>query len=112
MLLRRGPGQQPDGIFAANDLLAMGVMQALGIDGGLTIPADVAIIGYDDSDFDQTAFVPLSSIRTPHSALGDATVQLLLNPNTTTTGGDGLHMVFKPELVVRSSTSFDPRPSK
>jgi LacI family transcriptional regulator len=104
MLLNRDPNQRPDGIFAANDPLAMGILQAFGMDGDVAIPDDIAIIGYDDSDFDQSAFVPLSSIRTPHEAIGAAAVRLLLEARTTRAEGDALHLVFKPELVPRAST--------
>ncbi len=104
MLLARDQLLRPDGIFAANDPLAMGILQAFGVDGAVAIPEDIAIIGYDDSDFDQSAFVPLSSIRTPHVAIGAAAVRLLLEPRTTPAEDDALHVVFKPELVARAST--------
>lgn len=104
MLLARDPLQRPDGIFAANDLLAVGIMQTLALSGAVRIPDDVAIIGYDDSDFDQTALVPLSSIQTPHVALGKATVQLLVDPAYMTADGMGLHRIYQPELVARAST--------
>jgi LacI family transcriptional regulator len=82
----------------------MGILQAFGMDGDVAIPDDIAIIGYDDSDFDQSAFVPLSSIPTPHEAIGSAAVRLLLEARTTRPEGDALHLVFKPELVPRAST--------
>ena len=58
----RGPGaarrsasvaaaERPDAIFAANDLLAMGVLQALMMHGEVRVPDDIALIGYDDIDF-------------------------------------------------------------
>ncbi|GAA2078622.1 LacI family DNA-binding transcriptional regulator [Microbacterium hatanonis] len=55
----------PDAVFAANDLLAIGLIQALGQDLEVRIPGDIAVIGYDDIDFAAAAVVPLSSIRQP-----------------------------------------------
>ena len=51
----RAAGERPDAVFAANDLLAMGVLQALNMLGSVRVPDDVALIGYDDIDFASTA---------------------------------------------------------
>jgi len=102
-LLRRP--DRPDAVFAANDLLAVGVLQALTLLGDVRVPEEIALIGYDDIDFAAAAVVPLSSIRQPAAALGHAAVDLLLRQ----IGGD-LHeedreVRFRPELVVRASTA-------
>jgi len=94
----------PDGIFCANDLLALGVMQSLTMMNGVRIPDDVALIGYDDIDFAVSAVVPLSSIRQPTDAIGRTAIELL------TEELDAQHarhraVVFTPELVVRQSTT-------
>lgn len=61
-------GPLPDAVFAVNDLVAFGVMQALQA-RGVTIPADVAVIGFDDLDLDDSALVPChpSARRTTRS---------------------------------------------
>lgn len=46
----RAPGDRPDAVFCANDLLAIGVLQALSLIGDLQVPRDIALIGYDDID--------------------------------------------------------------
>jgi DNA-binding LacI/PurR family transcriptional regulator len=43
-----GEGDFPDAIFCANDLLAFGAMDVIRQDFGLTVPGDVALIGFDD----------------------------------------------------------------
>jgi LacI family transcriptional regulator len=97
----REPTDRPDAVFAANDLLAVGVLQALVL-GAIAVPDDVAIIGYDDIDFASAAVVPLSSIRQPSELIGRRAVDLLL---TAIDGGSaGEQVVFQPELVVRQST--------
>jgi LacI family transcriptional regulator len=103
MLVERGRGDLPDGIFCANDLLALGVMQSLSMTHALRIPEDIALIGYDDIDFAVSAVVPLSSIRQPTEALGRTAIELLAeeleSENTRHRA-----VIFTPELVVRQST--------
>ncbi|GAA1788265.1 LacI family DNA-binding transcriptional regulator [Pseudarthrobacter sulfonivorans] len=101
MLVERG--QLPDGIFCANDLLALGVMQSLAMTHRLRIPEDVALIGYDDIDFAASAVVPLSSIRQPTQALGRTAIELLVEEAE---AESPIHraVIFTPELVVRQST--------
>jgi LacI family transcriptional regulator len=96
---------RPDAIFAANDLLAMGVLQALSMLGGVRVPEDIALIGYDDIDFASAAVVPLSSIRQPSALLGHTAVDLLLREAAAPEGFQHEHVVFQPELVVRESTA-------
>ncbi len=98
----RDAKDRPDAVFAANDLLAVGVLQAFALLGGLSVPDDIAIIGYDDIDFAAAAVVPLSSIRQPSELIGSRAVELLLNE----VSGDGRReqVVFQPELVVRESS--------
>jgi LacI family transcriptional regulator len=104
----RAVGARPDAVFAANDLLAMGVLQALSMLGGVRVPEDVALIGYDDIDFASAAVVPLSSIRQPSALLGHTAVDLLLREASAPEGFQHEHVVFQPELVVRESSA--PRP--
>ena len=69
-VLERVPGDRPDAIFAANDLLAIGVLQALNVRGDPHVPRDIALIGYDDIAFAAVTVVPLSSIRQPSVLIG------------------------------------------
>jgi len=61
-LLALPDSERPTAIFAANDLVALGVLQACHLNG-LRVPQDMALIGYDDIDFAESAAVPLTSIR-------------------------------------------------
>jgi LacI family transcriptional regulator len=104
MLVERERSELPDGIFCANDLLALGVMQSLTMTHTLRIPEDIALIGYDDIDFAVSAVVPLSSIRQPTEALGRTAIELLAEEV------EAQHprhraVIFTPELVVRQSTA-------
>jgi LacI family transcriptional regulator len=96
-------GERPDGIFAANDLLALGVMQSLTMTHTLKIPEDIALIGYDDIDYAVSAVVPLSSIRQPTEALGRTAIELLAE-ELESNNPRHRAVIFTPELVVRQST--------
>ena len=102
----RPVGERPDAVFAANDLLAMGVLQAFNMLGSVRVPEDIALIGYDDIDFAAAAVVPLSSIRQPASLIGYTAVDLLLKEAAARDAFTPEQVVFQPELVVRDSTRF------
>jgi LacI family transcriptional regulator len=94
---------RPDAIFAANDLVAVGLLQALVMSGELRVPDDVALIGFDDIDFASAAVVPLSSIRQPRHEIG-ATALRILREEAAEPELPPRRIVFQPELVVRAST--------
>lgn len=96
---------RPTAVFCANDLLALGVLQAL-YAAGVRVPQDVAIVGYDDIEFAAAAAVPLTSVRQPAVVMGRMAAELLLEEAD---DGDGSHrhrsVVLQPELVVRASSA-------
>jgi LacI family transcriptional regulator len=94
----------PDGIFCANDLLAIGVMQAVLMIRGLRIPEDVALIGYDDIDFSASTVVPLTTVRKPTELMGRTAVELLLE-EIEGPSSRRRQVIFDPELVERGSTA-------
>src|SRR5690606_2153700 len=97
------PGaERPRAVFAANDLIAIGVMHAL-LQRGLRVPDDVMIVGYDDIEFAADALIPLSSVRRPGVEFGDAAIEILLR-RLDSGAVEGEHRVFAPELVARAST--------
>ncbi|GAA2297574.1 LacI family transcriptional regulator [Streptomyces kunmingensis] len=99
-----GLAQRPTAVFCANDLLALGVLQAL-YAAGVKVPDDMSIVGYDDIEFAAAATVPLTSVRQPALTLGTIAAQLLLQ-ETGERAGDHRHqhVVLRPELVVRGSS--------
>lgn len=95
--------KRPNAVFAANDLVALGVLQALTL-RGVHVPDDIAIIGYDDIDFASSAAIPLSSVRQPAHTMGSTAAHLLLDVIADPAGSRVRHITLKPELVVRRST--------
>ncbi len=103
-LAARPAAERPTGVFALNDLLALGLLQSLTL-AGLRVPQDVALIGYDDITFAAAATIPLSSVRQPRADLGRRAAELLLEE--VRPGDDPhehQHVIFTPELVARAST--------
>lgn len=98
------PRMRPTAVFCANDLLALGVLQDT-TRRRLSVPRDLAIIGYDDIDFAAAAAVPLTSVRQPRAQLGEAATDLLLDEARDPTGHTHRQVVFEPDLIVRESTS-------
>ncbi len=103
-LLARPVAERPEALFAANDLVAMGLLQALVMNGTLLVPGDIALIGFDDIDFASAAVVPLSSVRQPSQLIGETALRILLEEAADPELAPQ-QVVFQPELVVRASTS-------
>lgn len=104
-LLRLPVERRPDAVFAANDLLALGIMQGMLFRGSVRIPEDVALVGYDDIDFAASAAVPLSSVRQNATQLGRTAMELLLAEASSGAGFTPRQIVAQPELVARASTT-------
>src|SRR5690606_3733280 len=93
-------------IAAANDLIALGSIQALQGEG-LRVPQDVSVIGHNDMPLVDRVSPPLTTVRILHYEMGFRAARLLLDslrgvPGTTST------VVLRPELVVRASSAPPP----
>jgi LacI family transcriptional regulator len=99
---------RPTGVFCANDLLALGLLQHL-TQHDVVVPDDVAIVGYDDIEFAAAAAVPLTSVSQPRHLLGQTAARLLADEADRGREHVHQHVVFPPELVARQSTSTSSR---
>lgn len=102
-LLLRHP--EIDAVFAASDLMALGVLQALRA-AGRAVPRDVAVIGFDDSTIAVAAEPPLSSVRQPIEEMGREMTRLLLD-SLAPKGRIARRLILATELVVRASSGGD-----
>lgn len=89
-----------DGIVAASDVIAMSALGVLG-DRGLSVPQDVAVIGYDDLGVSRHTTPPLTTIRQDVGRGGALMVELLFRRMA---GEDTPSVAMAPELIVRGST--------
>jgi len=91
----------PTAIFAANDLVAIGAMQAIQ-KKNYHIPKDFCIIGFDDIKLASFVYPALSTIRQPMLEMGVLAVKTLLR---IIKGGEfnQKKVILKPELIVRES---------
>ncbi|MEV0173202.1 LacI family DNA-binding transcriptional regulator [Streptomyces sp. NPDC050803] len=94
------------GIVCGSDPLALGAIRAARR-RRLSVPADVSVVGFDDSAFMTCTEPPLSTVRQPIEAMGRAAVDLLCAQIQGTHPGLG-ELLFEPELVVRGSTAPPP----
>jgi LacI family transcriptional regulator len=99
---------RPTAAFLANDLLALGFLQAMSV-AGLRVPEDMAIVGYDDIDFARAAAVPLSSVRQPAEMLGRSAMELLQEEVEAADRHRHRQVIFQPDLIVRESSDHTRR---
>jgi LacI family transcriptional regulator len=94
--------QQVDGVFAANDMMALGALRAIR-EAGLRVPYDIAVIGFDDVPFASLSTPPLSTISQPIGLLGEETTAMLIDL-LENTPPQPMFKILPVELVVRDST--------
>ena len=98
-LLAESPGV--DGVFVANDLMALGALLALR-DAGRRVPQDVAMVGFDDSSAAMAATPALTTVRHPLEDMAAESARLLLaridDPAMRISS-----VIYEPTLVLRQS---------
>lgn len=94
---------RPEGIVAANDLMAIGVMKACE-EAGLRIPEDVAVVGMDNLDLASRVYPKLTSVALMQEEIGRQAALMLMNrlegPKPAANGA----VQLLPRLVVRQSS--------
>ena len=94
--------QQPEAVFAASDIMALGALRALR-DKGLRVPEDVALMGFDDIPLASHTIPSLSTVSQPKFDMGktaaEKLLQQILNKQNTVE-----HIVLQPMLMIRETT--------
>lgn len=96
-------GPLPDAIFAANDSLAMGIINYFSAKG-IDVPGAVSILGYDNTSYAESGLIPLSTVsQTPYQLGATMGRQMVVELSA---GEDHVHQhaVFQPQIVERAST--------
>ena len=95
--------QRPTAVFARNDFTAIGAMTAIK-EAGLSIPEDIAIVGFDDIPLATHTSPQLTTVRQPMRLQGQLAAEMLLKRIG---GGDEFartERVLDCELIIRKST--------
>ncbi len=98
LLARRS---RPDAIFAANDLLALGVARA-SAEAGLALGTDLGLVGYDDIDSVRWTAVPITSVSQPEFDVGREAARRLVA--LAEGAGAEPDVRLEPHLVIRASS--------
>lgn len=100
-LLELPPEQRPTAVFASNDLMAIGAMDAIRA-AGLSVPQDISVVGFDDIAQAAYTHPKLTTVRLPLDQMGRTAVKLLLehiaNPEQ-----ESRHITLNTEIIVRES---------
>lgn len=94
-------------LVAGNDLMALGCYDAL-TERGLSCPADVSIVGFNDMPFADKFNPPLTTVRIPHYEMGRRAAALLLARIEARATAPGEDIVLPVALVQRASTAPAP----
>ncbi|WP_170765151.1 LacI family DNA-binding transcriptional regulator [Ruegeria lacuscaerulensis] len=93
---------RPDGVFCANDAMAVGLLAAAQQITGLSIPDDLAIIGFDDIPMASWPCFQVTTIRNPVMPTAEEVVRLLALRQSTPEAPSQVVQI-NPELVLRNS---------
>ena len=100
--------QPATAIFAANDMTAFGISNAI-FEAGLSIPEDISLVGFGNVELAKIMRPPLTTIHHPKYEMGKAAVEILMALGKKGSLGVPEHREFGIRLVVRSSTAPPPR---
>ena len=93
---------RPTAVFTANDLMALGALFAIK-ENGLSVPGDVAIVGFDDIPTSRLVSPPLTTIRKSQDLIGQRAVEMILERINKTVAPLGRCEEIPFELIVRQS---------
>jgi LacI family transcriptional regulator len=100
---------KPDAVFAQSDIMAIGAMRATQ-EAGLSIPQDIAFVGFDDLPIASLSTIKLTTIRQPITQFGIKAVELLMDVIENGTK-PAKRLILETELVIRDSCGSNFRES-
>lgn len=93
-----------DGVVAASDLLAIGLIQLFDDTPGFRVPLDIGVVGYDNNHFASESRIPVTTISQPGARMGEAAAALLLDRINGDAADTVETVVLEPHLIPRQST--------
>lgn len=100
-----------DAVFCANDIVALGALDALRHALGLKVPNDISLIGFDDIAAASWPAYDLTTIRQPLERMIDVLVSAILRGDAAESGRKPSLVAIPGELVARSSARLSERPT-
>lgn len=94
--------ERPDAVFTGNDAMAVGAYQAL-YQAGLSIPQNMALVGYDDIELARYMTPPLTTVHQPKDELGELAIDVLIH-RMAQPGLSQQRLQLTPELMTRGSS--------
>jgi DNA-binding LacI/PurR family transcriptional regulator len=94
---------QPTAVFVASDTMAMGALRAIN-DSGLSVPDDLAVVGFDGLPASERSSPPLTTLGQPIPQIGETLIKILLDQIGGKTS-EPVRMLIPTELIIRESSS-------
>lgn len=102
-LAGRDPAERPTGVVAVNDMMALGLMAGFR-EAGLSVPADVSVVGMDDVFLSALMSPALTTVRLPVPEMAHTIVERVMS-RLADPGLPTGEFMFQPSLVVRGSVA-------
>ena len=92
----------PTAIIAGDDIMALGVIQAIE-EFGLHVPKDISVIGFDDISYASLDKIQLTTVCMPRQDMGQASVELLMEQIQNPQNHEARNKILETELIVRKT---------
>ncbi len=96
---------KPTAVFVLNDMMAIGAMTAAR-KAGLSVPADLSIVGFDDIELASAVSPALTTVAQPFDELAQNATNLLIERLQGNRLEENMRVILPAKLIVRESTSM------
>ena len=102
-----GAAQPPSAVFCYNDLVAIGLMNALR-ELGVDVPESASVMGFDNIDIDEYLRIPLTTVQMPAYDIGQRAADLLIARIGDSSPSRGEHVILEHTIIERASVAKNP----
>jgi len=94
--------RRPSAIFAANDHMAIGLLEAMH-EKGLSAPEDLAVVGFDDIEMAGLPGISLTTVSQKKVDMGRLAVERLIEKLESASNNISFRIILEPKLIIRRS---------